>query len=120
MRPTNWRALALAMLTLVFCQTLPACGLFGPVDWPKVAQCGGEIASDLLGVVSRILLVGAAVDDQLQQLAEEHGAKTIACVVDEVVNTYRRPGASMTPETEAAAARGEAFLLDHGVGEVRP
>jgi len=115
------RAFALVTLTLAFCHTLPACGTLGRIDWPKVAECGGELASDLLGVVSRILLGGSADHKaQLEQLALEHGASTVACVVDEVVNTYQRPGASMTPETKAAAERGTAFLTEHGVEQVIP
>lgn len=101
---------------------LLSCGPHGPINWPGLVECAPGI-SDLVGVVSRILL-GAGPADQtelgtrgkreLEDLARTHGASTVACVIERVVSDWTAPGAAQEPLRLAAAARGRAFLSDVG------
>lgn len=93
----------------------------GGVDWPKVANCGPGV-DDVVSSVSRVLLDGSENDaeisdravHELEQLAAEHGADTVACLVDLLVSDWLRPGASPNPDRMAAAMRGQDFLRDVG------
>jgi hypothetical protein len=97
------------------------------VEWPDVLQCGPKV-DDLVSTVSTILLgsekpgdegsqtaIGQRAKDELEQLAEKHGANVISCLVDLLKRDWTRPGASATPETLAAAARAQSFLDVEGV-----
>lgn len=99
-----------------------SCGPRGPINWPGMVECAPGI-SDLVGVVSRILLgdgpadqtaIGTRAKHELEDLARAHGADTVACVVERVVTDWNAPGAAQEPLRLAAAARGQDFL--HQVG----
>lgn len=110
----------MALLALILFATA-ACGALQRVDWPKVAQCGPDV-SDLVGVVSRVLLADGddaeSVSDrgrgELEQLAANHGANVVACVIDRLVRDWTAPGASQDAVRIAGAERGRAFLQDVG------
>jgi hypothetical protein len=105
-------------LLLALALLLTACGPHGPINWPGLFQCAPGI-SDLVGVVSRILIADGPADQtdmstrgkrELEDLARTHGPSTVACVVERVVRDWNAPGAAQEPLRLAAAARGQAFL----------
>jgi len=112
MKAIKWCAvLLLAALT-------SACVPHGPINWPGLVNCAPGV-SDLVGVVSRILLAAGPADQtsigdrakqQLEDLAREHGANVVSCVVQRVISDWNAPGAAQEPLRMAAAARGKDFL----------
>ena len=119
----------LPLLALPFVLAFVGCSVNGPgvqVNWPKVLQCGPNV-SDLVGVVSRVLLADGGSDhatisvrakSELEALARDYGPGTVACIVDRLVRDWRAPGATMEPNRVAAASRGEDFLRVVGVEKV--
>lgn len=107
-----WLALTLAA---------PACTTAGGntrVNWPAVASCAPS-TSDVVGSVSRILLTDGTADErsiseravgELEGLARTHTPQLVACLVDELVRGWSRPGAAAHPARVAATARGQDFL----------
>lgn len=92
------------------------------VSWPKVAHCV-PTANDAISTVQRILLgdgntAQTSISDrakaELEGLAVNHGAQSVACLVDQVIKDWTSPGASASPERVAATSRGRDFLNDIG------
>lgn len=91
-----------------------------PFRWPDVAKCGSDVGN-LVGTVTQILLndTGAtapseSTKDKLEQLARQHGASTILCLVDQLSRDWTAVGASASPERFNAGMRGKVFLADTG------
>lgn len=119
-------ALVLSVLAVTALACAPSClpdSQGGGVDWPKVAKCGPSV-DDVVGAVERVLLsdgTGGMSDrakSELEQLAQKHGANTIACLVDLLIQQWTSPGAAQLPERIAAAGRGRGFLSAEGVERV--
>lgn len=117
--------LVLATVASALC-TAPSClpeTQVGGVDWPKVAKCGPNV-DDVVGAVERVLLsdgTGSLSDrakHELEQLAQQHGANTVACLVDLIVQQWTSPGAAQLPDRIAGASRGRGFLSAAGVERV--
>lgn len=118
------RSLLLMILALIAIQIGIACattGTGGGVTWPKLAHCVPS-AGELMGTVQRILLsdgtsgttVGSRAQNELEKLAIDNGPATVACLVDEVIRDWTRPGAAANEERAAATTRGRSFLT--GIG----
>lgn len=120
-------------LILIVAACLSGCGLLNggetpngtPVTWPDVVECGPDVP-DLVSTVSRVLLDGSGLDidaddrGTLEDLAAEHGPKTILCLVDLLVNReWSRPGASQSPKRLQAVSRGRDFINETGARVVR-
>jgi predicted small lipoprotein YifL len=112
------------LMLLALALSVQACGQQRPFSWPDALKCAPGIP-DIIGVVSRVLLSDGSDNDldisergkaELTRLAVEHGADTVACVVDKLVDDWTSPGRSLHPTTLAAAARGQDFLNEIGVG----
>lgn len=114
---------ALAFMVIVInCATTSGSTPGGGVTWPKVAHClptGG----DLMGNVSRVLLgdggpgntsISSRAQNELEQLAINQGPSTVACLVDEVIRDWTRPGAAANADRIAATSRGRSFLSNIG------
>jgi hypothetical protein len=109
---------------IVFVITTFSCVPHGPIDWPRVVQCGPDI-SDIIGAVTRILLsdnhesdaatLSGRAKDELSGLARTHGPDTVLCVIERLVNDWTAPGAASDPTRALGAARGQAFLDEVGV-----
>lgn len=105
----------------VFCfLILSACGSLPGVEWPDVVQCGSREADDLLPEVSTILLddvgttLGPVGKHRLEQLAIDHGAGVVACLVDRLVQRWTAPGATTSPERSDAVQRAQAWQTETG------
>lgn len=105
---------------MVFACTTARCRPSGPFHWPEVARCLPDV-SDLVGTVTQILLRDARSSSAsgetkrlLEQLAREHGADTVLCLVDRLMRDWTSPNASSSPERVAAAGRAEAWLAEVG------
>jgi len=92
------------------------------ITWPKVAHCV-PTASDLMGTVQRVLLgdgdntqttISDRAKSELTDLAVNHGSQAIACLIDQVIQDWTRPGAAASDERVAATARGRSFLNQVG------
>lgn len=120
------RFLASLAIALVFAFSLPACGKLPPVKWPELVNCGSDAGRDLVDDATQILYdegldkhtIGDKAKDLLTDLARDHGADVVACVVQRLVDTWTAPGAAAEPRRAAAADRGKDFLAD--VGTVAP
>lgn len=85
------------------------------VDWPAVVSDCAPNVPDAIGKVSGILLNdGSGWKDQLKDVAISEGPKTVACLVQRLVNDWSSPGAAQDPGVTAAADRGRAFLAEVG------
>ena len=120
------RTILIAVVMVVSVACAPSClpeSQGGGLDWPKIAKCGPGV-DDIVGTVERILLsdgTGSISDrakSELEQLAQQHGANTVACLVDLVVSGWTAPGAAPLPERVEGARRGRAFLATVGVERV--
>lgn len=98
------------LLTLA---TLVGCGPFGDISWPEVAKCGPS-TTDLVGVVSRILLDGEDYQRVLTDLARKEGMADVLCVVEQLRRDWTSAGSAMPPQHVEAAARAQAFLDSTG------
>jgi len=114
------RAFLLTALLLSSCGTTS--NLAHDIVWPVVAKCG-PTTSDIVGVVSRILLddgpptqlsLSSHARDELAQLAEQYGADTVACLLDYWREEWTSPGASASPERAGAIVRADRFLEEIG------
>lgn len=103
---TRYLTILLSSLLL----TAPACRL-GPVNWPEVVKCGPGV-SDLIGIVSEVLLGESDVKKELESLAYTHGSDTVACVVERLRTDWSSPGASATPTRVRGVTRADAFLAE--------
>lgn len=92
---------------------LVGCGPVGDVSWPEVAKCGPSV-SDLVGVVSRILLDGEDYQRVLTDLARKEGMADVLCVVEQLRRDWSSAGSAMPPQHVEAAARAQAFLDSTG------
>lgn len=116
-KPPSAPALPLLLLAVI----LAGCPMPNP-DWPRYLECAPGI-NDIIATVSRVLLDGGGTAtelkqrgrDELQDLAVTHGADVVACTISKLIADWRRPGATATRETLAAAIRGEHFLQSVGV-----
>ncbi len=98
--------LILILFALTGCQTpLPK----SPVDWPKLAQCAPPV-DDLIATVSRVLLQSIDVQEELTELAREHGAEVVVCLVDQLRLDWTAPGAASSPKRTAATTSAQDFL----------
>lgn len=103
-----------AWLPLAGCDTIPG------VQWPDVVHCGSRAADDLFPEVSTILLddVGETMSPMakrsLEDLALDHGADVVACLVDRLVQRWSAPGAVVTPRRSEAVARALAWQHETG------
>ncbi len=88
------------------------------VDWPRALSCAPS-TSDLVGSVSRVLLgdgdssrtsISDRAVGELEDLARQQTPKVVACLVDELVSGWSRPGAAQEPNRVAATQRGRDFL----------
>lgn len=82
-------------------------------DWPEVVECGPDV-SDLVSVVSRVLLGQGDVVSELTQLAGTHGYDTVACLVDQLRSDWTESGAAASPERARGVQRAGAFLAEVG------
>lgn len=113
-------SLPLVMLLLALgCSS--CAGVKSPITWPQAVSCAPTV-SDVIGNVTQVLYTDkgspAISDDgvkRLETLAEKYGADTVVCLVDKLLNDWRRPGAAMHPERLAAEARADSFLSRAGV-----
>lgn len=98
------------------------------IDWPQTALDCGPVIDDVVSTVSTILqsaevpgdeatqtAIGPTASAKLDQLAREHGASVISCLVDLLKSEWTRPGVSSSPERLASAARAQSFLDARGV-----
>lgn len=116
------RLLASIALAFVFAFSLPACATLKKVEWPKLLNCASDVGADLVDDVTQILYVegvdkhtiGDKAKDLLTDLARDHGADVVACVVQRLIDTWTAPGAAAEPRRAAAADRAKDFL--YGVG----
>lgn len=109
----------LAIPFALFIPFMPHCATLKDVVWPKVAECSGDVITDAVGAVGRILIGDGSENntsisdrgvEQLQGLASEHGASTIACIIDRLISDWLAPNAAINMNRMAAAARGKDFL----------
>lgn len=110
------RMLQIAALSCAL--ALVSCTKLERVDWPDVVRCGPTV-TDIVGVVSDILLDGQDYHDRLERLARERGYDAVLCVVDELRQAWTSPGAAAHPTRTAAANRADAFIADTGAVIVR-
>jgi hypothetical protein len=91
-------------------------GTPSPVNWPGVVQCVTPIASDVIAQVEGLLLsdgtgtLSQGVIAELEQLAQAHGADTVACLVNQAIQDWTKSTAAANEVRQAAAVRGQAFL----------
>ena len=89
-----------------------ACEL-GPVNWPEALKCGPGI-SDLIGIVSEVLLGTTNVKKELESLALTHGTTTVVCLVEQLRSDWSAPGAAASPARVHGVQRADAFLSEIG------
>ncbi len=115
-------AIAATFLLVAFA---PGCDAIPGVDWPTALHCGSRAADDLFPTVSGILLDGSgdSMSERgkrgLEDLALEHGADIVACLVDRLIQRWTAPGATTSPERSEAVTRAQAWQVDVGT-EVQP
>lgn len=113
---------AIVFLVVAF---TPACDTIPGVDWPSIVHCGSRAADDLFPDVSALLLGGSgdtmspSAKRGLDDMAIEHGAGVVACLVDRLVQRWIAPGATTSPERSAAVIRAQAWQQEVGT-EVQP
>jgi hypothetical protein len=97
-----------------------------PIKWPDLVQCGGDIGN-LVGTVTQILLndtgsgdVSPSARAKLEQLAVQHGAESVVCVVSSILGDWSKPGAAMPPERIAAMSRAQGWMNSTGSRVLRP
>lgn len=125
-RPFYWLGWSLSrvavalIFVVVMAFGIGGCGTLAQVDWPRLVQCGPGV-SDIVAIVSRILLAdgsASTISDrgkaELQGLANEYGASTVACMIDRLRQDWTAPGAAQDSTRIAAAQRGSRFLADVG------
>ncbi len=107
--------LALGLCSLQSCSSSPK-----PLEWPsRIAQCAPPPAQ-LLETVGNVLFADGVESlsqgsvSALEALAKEHGPATLACVVDELVDSWTM-SRGLDPAEGHAAQRGRAFLESKGV-----
>jgi len=84
-----------------------------PVNWPELVECGPGV-SDLIGIVTEVLLGDGDVRTELDNLARTNGTETVVCVVERLRSDWSAPGASATPQRAKGVDRADAFLTDVG------
>lgn len=89
-----------------------ACEL-GAVNWPEAIKCGPGI-SDLIGIVSEILLGESNVEHELEGLARTHGTDTVVCLVERLRTDWTSPGSAASPTRVRGVERADVFLS--GIG----
>jgi hypothetical protein len=104
--------LAAMAITLLCAACLPD-SQGGGVDWPEVAHCGPSVP-DLVSDVSHVLLAGGDPAPQLRDLAVEHGADVVVCLVDLLRRDWTAPGSAPEPHRLAAARRAQDWLTSVG------
>lgn len=122
-RDTMKRFLASITLAFVFALSLPACSKLPPVKWPELVNCGTDAGRDLVDDATQILYTDGGIDkhtigdkakDLLTDLARDHGADVVACVVQRLIDTWTEPGATAEPRRTAATDRARDFLAKVG------
>lgn len=96
-----------ALAILMLCA---GCSLFSKVDWPKVVQCGGDLAQAELSAVQRILAGNGDTTAELESLAKSYAPSTIECAVQQVISDLQGHGYAMSRADVAAVQRGREFL----------
>ncbi len=112
-------ALMLALGTLLG-SLLPGCAEVQRA-WPAFIECAMSGQVDLVQDVKRALLrdgdadeLGAQSKSALDSLAKMWGADVIACIIEQLIDTWLAPGRSAIPHAESQAARrAQLFLSEH-------
>jgi len=104
------------------------CGLFsegGPLSVDKIVQCG-PTTNELVPIVSRIISGDGTAKNlsqralnELDGLAHDNGAEAIACIVKSLADSWLGRSAAPDPVRVAGAQRGNAWIADQGIEEVR-
>ena len=109
-----------AVVAVLACASSSCGKLDTPFKWPDVAACGSDVGN-LVGVVTQLLLndtgdngPSESTKAKLEQLARQHGAASILCLVDRLSRDWTAMGASQSPERFAAAQRGKTWLAGLG------
>lgn len=94
-----------------------------PFGWDDVVECTEGVIPSVIDSVTRILIDGVsgqktlsqAAEDELTDLAKEHGSAAVVCAIDKLASDWTAPGATQERERMGAVQRGRAFLDDKGI-----
>jgi len=89
---------------------LTSCNGQGGVDWPRAAKCAAAPAADVLRRVVDVLERGAD-RPSLDELARQHGAEVVACVLDDLFRVGTRVGAASEQVELSQRARAALDLV---------
>ena len=106
------KLIRITLLASLFLVPLASCKL-GKINWPQAVKCGPGI-SDLVGIVSEVLLGNGNVKKELENLARTHGTDTIVCLVERLRSDWSAPGSAASPARVHGVSRANEFLADIG------
>lgn len=116
--PGDGKVLALLLALAVYEN---GCSKGGPIQWPTVVSCAGDV-NGLVGQVTAIVLNDGGVDSlspagtsALEELGLKYGADAVLCLVDELIHQWTHPAAVKSPERAKAVRRAEGFMKGTGV-----
>lgn len=113
------KRLSLLLLTALLC---PNCTT-KPINWPALVTCAGPVSAGFVADVEAIISAGGDAQEltaeavaALEQLAVKHGPELVACVLEQLIDSWLPSnGPAASQEAQAKAARAQGFLNDHGV-----